>query len=144
MRARSDREWWKNIYDYTRMTIMKRNMIFSIWTNSMSVCMPSNAYGKVPQSIECFFKVPKANKNNLWRRGSNICFLTKIISNISQRWNQNEQKQFFWRSLAIKEPERNQKGAKGCQKETKDQENHQKSCFEAFEVFFFFSLIVFH
>ena len=31
-----------------------------------------------------------------------------------------------------------QKGAKGIQKGAKDQENHQKSCFGAFEVFFFF------
>ena len=31
-----------------------------------------------------------------------------------------------------------QKGAKGSQKGAKDQENHQKSCLGAFEVFFFF------
>ena len=60
----------------------------------------------------------------------------------SQRWNKNEQKHYFWRTLAIREPERNQKGAKGCQKETKDQENHQKSCFETV-VFFLKKLIEF-
>ena len=32
----------------------------------MSVFMRSNAYGKVPQSIGCFLKVPKSNKNNLY------------------------------------------------------------------------------
>jgi hypothetical protein len=37
-----------------------------------------------------------------------------------------------------KEAKGNQKGAKGSQKGAKDQENHQKSCLGAFEVFFFF------
>ena len=36
-----------------------------------------------------------------------------------------------------------QKGAKGSQKGAKDQENHQKSCLGAFEVFFVFSLSFF-
>ena len=37
-----------------------------------------------------------------------------------------------------KEAKGSQKGAKGNQKGAKDQENHQKSCLGAFEVFFFF------
>ena len=36
-----------------------------------------------------------------------------------------------------------QKGAKGSQKGSKDQENHQKSCLGAFEVFFFFCSLSF-
>ena len=59
-----------------------------------------------------------------------------MVSNISKRWNQIEQKQDFWRSLTFEGSQKgakgNQKGAKGSQKGAKDQENHQV-----------FSLIVF-
>ena len=47
---------------------------------------------------------------------SNIYFFTKMVSNISKRWNQIEQKQYFWRSLTF---EGSQKGAKGSQKGAK-------------------------
>jgi hypothetical protein len=30
--------------------------------------MLSNAYGKVPQSIGCFLKIPKSNKHNLYQK----------------------------------------------------------------------------
>ena len=53
------------------MTIMKSNMIFSIWTNSMNVFLLSNAYGKVPQSIGYFFESSKIKQKqsllkNVW------------------------------------------------------------------------------
>ena len=59
---------------------------------------------------------------------SNIYFFTKMVSNISKRWNQIEQKQDFWRSLTFEGSQKgakgSQKGAKGSQKGAKDQENH--------------------
>ena len=85
----------------------------------MSVCMPSSAYGKVPQSIEWFLKLPKSNKNK-----------QKIIKCLTFEESQKETKG-------------SHKGTKGCQKWTKNQENHQKSILGVFEVFVLSGIIFF-
>ena len=85
-----------------------------------SLSYPS-AYGKVPHVVAergfhrwGFLRLSAGACGKC----SNIYFFTKMVSNISKRGSQKE--------------------AKGSQKGANDQENHQKSCLGAFEVFFFF------
>ena len=59
---------------------------------------------------------------------SNIYFFTKMVSNISKRWNQIEQKQDFWRSLTFEGSQKGAKGRqKGAQREPKGSQRSRKS-----------------
>ena len=56
-----------------------------------------------------------------------------------QKSNKNKKNEEVWHSKRQKGAKGSHKGVKGCQKEAKDEEHHQKSYLGAFEVFFLFS-----